>query len=328
MRDRFGRIADYLRISVTDRCNFRCTYCMPENSRFLPRDELLSYEEIARIAERFIERGIRRIRITGGEPLVRRDIGDLMVHLGRHVASGRLDELLLTTNGSLLADHVDTLRQANVRRINVSLDSVDPGRFAAISRGGRLGDVLAGLEAARLAGLAVKINMVALRGRNEEDIVPVAEYCAANGFDLVLIETMPLGGAIDDREDRYVALDDFARPLFAVHPPVALDYRTAGPARYHMLTSLGLRVGLITPLSDNFCAGCNRLRLSTDGKIHPCLGSPIALDLRAAIRNGGIAAVDRALDEALLQKPERHDFEAQLAHPEARLARHMNHTGG
>ena len=328
MRDRFGRVADYLRISVTDRCNFRCTYCMPENNHFLPRAEVLSFEEIAIIADRFISHGVRRIRLTGGEPLVRRDISDLMVHLGRHVARGNLQELTLTTNGSLLERHIDDLLRANVRRINVSLDSIDPQRFAEISRGGKLTEVLTGIAAARAAGIAIKINMVALRGANEDDILPVAEYCAQNGCDLALIETMPLGDAIENRVQRYIAVDDFLAPLKAGNVLTPLDYRTAGPSRYFDVQPLGLRLGLITPMSENFCSGCNRLRLTTDGKIYPCLGSSLALDLRQAIRQGGTEAVDRQLRNALLLKPERHDFEHQLADPSARLGRHMNHTGG
>lgn len=328
MRDRFGRQADYLRISVTDRCNFRCTYCMPLRQQFMPRRELLTFEEIALIADRFIGHGIRKIRITGGEPLVRRDIGDLMVHLGRHVAAGRLDELTMTTNGSLLADHVDRLVRANVRRINVSLDSLDPERFAALSRGGQLKDVLAGIRAARAAGLAVRLNMVAMGGENEDDLLPVAHYCAENGFDLALIETMPLGQSVGERRERYVSLDQFIAPLRQHYKLTPIAHRTAGPARYFHVEGLDMRLGLITPMSENFCADCNRLRLTTDGKIHPCLGSPLAIDLRAAVRAGGAESVDELLRKAMQLKPERHDFERQLADPALRLERHMNHSGG
>lgn len=328
MRDGFGRQIDYLRISVTDRCNFRCHYCMPEQQAFLPRTELLDYTEIALIADRFVHHGIRKIRLTGGEPLVRRDIGILMQQIGGHVAHGRLDELTLTTNGSRLAEHADDLVAANVRRINVSLDSLDAEKFAAITRGGDLGQVLDGIAAAKVRGIAVRINMVALRGMNEDELLPMAHYCAANGFDLGLIETMPLGHGVSGRTDHYIPLGEFSAPLrhrWELHP---IQHRTSGPARYWQVEPLGLRLGLITPLSHNFCDDCNRLRLTTDGKIFMCLGSNLHVDLRSAIREEGTAGVDRLLQRALKLKPERHDFERQMQDRSLRLARHMNATGG
>ncbi len=328
MLDGFGRKIDYLRISVTDRCNFRCHYCMPEDQSFLPRDELLDYTEIALIADRFIDHGIRRIRLTGGEPLARRDIDVLVQHLGDHVAAGRLDELTLTTNGSLLAQHADALAAANVRRINVSLDSLDEQRFAQITRGGKLAAVLNGIEAAKNAGIAIRINMVALKGINEVDILPIAEYCAVQGHDLGLIETMPLGDGVVGRSDQFVALQQFIAPLTERYSLRELDHRTAGPARYWQVEPLGLRLGLITPMSRNFCDDCNRLRLTTDGKIYMCLGSELHVDLRAAIRNNGTAGVDQLLQQALRLKPERHDFERQMDDSSLRLNRHMNATGG
>ncbi len=328
MLDGFGRKIDYLRISVTDRCNFRCHYCMPEAQKFLPRDELLDYTEIALIADRFIDHGIRRIRLTGGEPLARRDIDVLVKHLGVQVAAGRLDELTLTTNGSLLAQHAVGLASANVRRINVSLDSLDEARFAQITRGGNLAAVLRGIESAKNAGIAVRINMVALNGVNNNDILPVAEYCAAQGHDLGLIETMPLGDGVGGRSDQFVALQEFIAPLKERYSLSALDHRTAGPARYWQVEPLGLRLGLITPMSRNFCDDCNRLRLTTDGKIYMCLGSDLHVDLRAAIRDDGTAGVDRLLQQALRLKPERHDFERQMEDSSLRLNRHMNATGG
>jgi GTP 3',8-cyclase len=328
MHDGFGRQIDYLRISVTDRCNFRCHYCMPEHQKFLPRTELLDYTEISLLAERFIDHGIRKIRLTGGEPLVRRDIGLLMRQLGKDVASGRLDELTLTTNGSRLRQHAEDLAAANIRRINVSLDSLDPDRFAQITRGGKLDEVLDGILAAKTAGVRVRINMVALRGENDREIVAMADYCAANGHDLALIETMPLGDGVSGRTDNYVPLDDFIAPLRDRWQLSAIDHRTAGPARYWQVEPLGLRLGLITPMSHNFCDDCNRLRLTTDGKIFMCLGSNLHVDLRAAIRGGGTAAVDRLLQQALKLKPERHDFERQMADRSLRLNRHMNATGG
>ena len=328
MLDGFGRKIDYLRISVTDRCNFRCHYCMPKDQKFLPRDELLNYTEIALIADRFIDHGIRRIRLTGGEPLARRDIDVLVQHLGAQVAAGRLDELTLTTNGSLLAQHADGLAKANVRRINVSLDSLDETRFAQITRGGNLAEVLRGIDAAKSAGIAIRINMVALKGINDNDILSVAQYCATQGHDLGLIETMPLGDGVGGRSDQFVALQQFIAPLKERYSLRELDHRTAGPARYWQVEPLGLRLGLITPMSRNFCDDCNRLRLTTDGKIYMCLGSDLHVDLRAAIRDDGTAGVDRLLQQALRLKPERHDFERQMEDSSLRLNRHMNATGG
>jgi GTP 3',8-cyclase len=328
MLDSFGRKIDYLRISVTDRCNFRCHYCMPENQTFLPHDQLLDYTELALIADRFIDHGIRRIRLTGGEPLVRRDIGVLIDQLGKYVANGRLEEFTLTTNGSRLAEHAERLAKANVRRINVSLDSLDPKRFAKITRGGNLGQVLAGIVAAKTAGIAIRINMVAMKAINDDEIVIIAEYCASEGHDLALIETMPLGDGIAGRANHYIALDDFIAPLRAHFTLTKDDHRTAGPARYWRVAETGLRLGLITPMSHNFCEDCNRIRLTTDGKVYMCLGSDLHVDFRAAIRDEGIAAVDRLLQRALRLKPERHDFENQMADSATRLHRHMNATGG
>lgn len=328
MIDGFGRKIDYLRISVTDRCNFRCHYCMPEKQSFLPHADLLDYTEIASLANRFIAHGIRKIRLTGGEPLVRRDIDVLIKELGRHVHKGRLDELTLTTNGSRLAQFAPILAESGVRRINVSMDSLNPGIFRNITRGGDLAQVLEGVSAAKASGLHIKINMVALKGQNQTDLLTMAEYCVFNGFDLSIIETMPLGDAVEDRQDRYIAIEDFIAPLrthFELHP--LLD-RSSGPARYWRVAPLGLRLGLITPMSHNFCDDCNRLRLTTDGKIFMCLGSEMHVDFRKAIREEGMDAVDCLLQKALRLKPERHDFERQMARPDMRLARHMNATGG
>jgi GTP 3',8-cyclase len=328
MIDGFGRKIDYLRISVTDRCNFRCHYCMPEKQAFLPHNDLLNYSEIALLVDRFIAHGIRKIRLTGGEPLVRRDIGELIDALGRHVHAGRLDELTLTTNGSRLAEFAQPLSKAGVRRINVSLDSLDAHKFATITRGGKLSQVLAGISAARDAGIAIRINMVALNGENEYDLIPIAEYCAANGHDLAIIETMPLGDGVSGRQDAFMPLSDFIKPLSNQYALTALPHRTAGPARYWQVEPLGLRLGLITPLSSNFCDDCNRLRLTTDGKIFMCLGSDMSVDFKTALREEGLGAVDRLLQKALRLKPERHDFERQMQQPGERLHRHMNATGG
>lgn len=328
MQDSFGRKIDYLRISVTDRCNFRCTYCMPEQQRFLPRSDLLDYTEIALISRRFIKHGIRKIRLTGGEPLVRRDIDVLIRELGRHVKDGQLDELTLTTNGSRLAEYAQTLRQSGVSRINISLDSLKPVKFREITRGGDLPQVLAGIDAARAEAIAIRINMVALKGINDDEIGAMADYCAQYGHDLALIETMPLGEGVAGRTEHFVALEQFIEPLRARNRITDSTHSTAGPARYYQVEPLGLRLGLITPMTHNFCGDCNRLRLASDGKVHMCLGSDFHVDFRDAIRNGGLEAVDRLLQKALRLKPERHDFERQLEDRSLRLPRHMNATGG
>jgi GTP 3',8-cyclase len=328
MIDGFGRKIDYLRISVTDRCNFRCHYCMPEKQSFLPHDELLNYTEIALLVDRFIAHGIRKVRLTGGEPLVRRDIDVLINALGNHVKSGRLDELTMTTNGSLLAEHAAMLASAGVKRINVSLDSLDPEKFTRITRRGDLTPVLAGIASAKAHGIHIKINMVALKNQNETDVIPIAQMCAENGFDLSIIETMPLGEGMASRQDDYIPLDEFIAPLRQNYALTQIADRTAGPARYWKVDPLNLRLGLITPMSNNFCDDCNRLRLTTDGKIYMCLGSQMHVDFKHAIRSNGLQAVDKLLQNALRLKPERHDFEVQLQNPSARLDRHMNATGG
>ncbi|BBD98013.1 GTP 3',8-cyclase MoaA [Sphingobium amiense] len=326
MTDGLGRRISYLRISVTDRCDLRCRYCMAEKMQFLPRNEVLSLEEIALLADMFVARGIRRIRLTGGEPLVRRDIGDLVRRIGRHVGSG-LDELTLTTNGTRLSDHADMLTGAGVRRINVSLDTRDPERFAHITRGGRIAQVLDGLDAARAAGLAVKINMVALKGVNDDEILPMLHWCDAQGFSLTLIETMPLGETGEDRTDHYLPLTQVAAMIDAHHALTPLPDRTGGPARYHAVDGLRARLGLITPLTRNFCADCNRIRMTCEGKIFMCLGHEDHVDFKAALRSGGVGAVEPLVDRALRLKPAAHDFRigTDLA-PATR--RHMSVTGG
>jgi len=327
MHDRHGRRIDYLRISVTDRCDLRCRYCMGEVMQFLPKNEILTLEEIAIIADRFIARGIRRIRLSGGEPLVRRDFADLARALGRHVKSGALDELTLTTNGTQLAKHADMLFDVGMRRINVSLDALDPEIFAHITRGGDLAQVLEGLEAARAAGLKVKLNMVALRGVNEDQVMPLLAYCDSNGFDLTLIETMPLGEIQGARSDQYLPLVEAIAPIRAEHDLIPLDEHTGGPARYFALSGLKTRLGLITPLSENFCAGCNRMRLTCQGRIYMCLGHEDHVDLKAAFREQGVAGIDVLLDRALATKPAAHDFSVARGSAPA-THRHMNVTGG
>jgi cyclic pyranopterin phosphate synthase len=323
--DGFGRAITYLRISVTDRCDLRCRYCMAEDMRFLPASKLMAIEEMTAIANAFIARGVRRIRLTGGEPLARRGVTDLARAIGRHLGDG-LDELTLTTNGTRLAAEAGALAEAGIRRVNVSLDSLDPQRFRHITRTGDLAKVLDGIAAAKAAGLRVKINMVALKGLNEDEIVAMLRWCAAQDHDLTLIETMPLGLVEEDRTDRYLPLDGVRRELENLYTLVPLPERTGGPARYFRVAELDARIGFITPLTENFCAGCNRVRLTAEGQLYLCLGRDDRIDLRAAWRDGGRAALDEAIDRAMAAKPERHGFRIDAAEPA--VTRHMNVTGG
>ncbi len=324
--DGLGRTISYLRISVTDRCDLRCRYCMAEEMTFLPKDRLLSLEEIAIIAERFIARGVTKIRLSGGEPLVRRDIGELARRLGRHVGTG-LDELTMTTNGTRLAEHAPAMVDAGIRRINVSLDSRDPDLFRHITRHGDVARVIDGIFAARDAGLAVKINMVALKGLNEDEIAPMLQWCGDNGFDLSLIETMPLGAIDEDRADRFLPLTKVFDDLSARFDLTRDDHRSGGPARYWKVAPHGTKLGLISPLTNNFCDGCNRVRLTTEGKLYMCLGNDDQVDLKAVLRDEGIAGLDAALDTAMRLKPARHDFRIEHGAAPA-VARHMSVTGG
>jgi len=327
LTDGLGRRISYLRISVTDRCDLRCRYCMAERMTFLPKSQVLTLEEIALLADLFIARGIRKIRLTGGEPLVRRDITDLVRRIGRHLDDG-LDELTLTTNGTQLAQHAEALFDAGVRRVNVSLDSRDPERFAHVTRGGDMGAVLEGLEAAQAVGLAVKINMVALKGVNEDEILPMLHWCDAQGFDLTLIETMPLGETGEDRTDHYLPLTRVVKALRLHHELTPIGHRTGGPSRYHAVEGLSIRLGLITPLTNNFCADCNRMRMTCEGKIFMCLGHDDHVDLKTALREGGLPAVEPLIDRALRLKPARHDFRIGTGSPATALPRHMSVTGG
>jgi GTP 3',8-cyclase len=324
--DRYGRAIRYLRISVTDRCDLRCRYCMSEAMSFLPRQALISLEEIALIAERFVARGVTKIRLTGGEPLVRRDVLDLARRLGSHIGNG-LDELTLTTNGTRLAEHAEALFDAGVRRVNVSLDSRDPETFRYITRHGNVAQVLGGIDAARAAGLAVKINMVALKGLNEREIAPMLGWCADTGMDLTLIETMPLGHIDEDRADRFLPLTGVLAALEADFDLATDAHSSGGPARYWRLAGTGTRLGLISPITSNFCATCNRVRLTTEGKLHMCLGHEESVDLKAAIRSGGLAEVDAQIGLALAAKPESHDFRIAAGSAPA-VRRHMSVTGG
>lgn len=326
MTDGLGRAISYLRISVTDRCDLRCRYCMSERMQFLPKSQVLTLEEIALLADMFIARGITRIRLTGGEPLVRRDIGDLVNRIGRHLGNG-LDELTLTTNATRLADHADTLFDAGMRRINVSLDTRDPARFAHVTRGGDVNAVLRGLDAGRAAGLAIKINMVALKGINEDEILPMLRWCDNQGFDLTLIETMPLGDTGEDRTDHYLPLTAVADMIADAHPLTPLPQRTGGPARYHAVDGMTARLGLITPLTNNFCTDCNRIRMTCEGKIFMCLGHEDHVDFKSALREGGLPAVEPLIDRALRLKPAAHDFRIGAGEGAA-TRRHMSVTGG
>jgi cyclic pyranopterin phosphate synthase len=324
--DAHGRAIRYLRISVTDRCDLRCRYCMAETMTFLPRSALLSLEEIAIIAERFIARGVTKVRLSGGEPLVRRDVGELVRRLGRHVGAG-LDELTMTTNGTRLADHAAAMVDAGMRRVNVSLDSLDPDRFRFITRHGDVAQVIGGIRAARDAGMRVKINAVALKGLNEDELGDMLQWCVDEDLDLSLIETMPLGAIDEDRTDRFLPLTAVLDDLKTRFPLVRDSHRSGGPARYWRVEGTGTRLGLISPLTANFCDGCNRVRLTTEGKLFMCLGHDDQVDLKAALRDGGIAALDAAIDLGLRIKPARHDFRIEAGAAPA-VARHMSVTGG
>ncbi len=325
--DRFGRRISYLRISVTDRCDFRCVYCMSEDMTFLPKKDVLSFEEVEAIASAFIARGTTRIRLTGGEPLVRRDIMDLVRTLGGRIGHG-LDELTLTTNGSQLARHAEGLYAAGVRRINVSLDTLDRARFAKITRRDQLGPVLDGIETARAAGLAVKINMVAMRGINDDEIEPMMAWAHGQGMGLTLIEGMPLGEVGLDRVESYLPLRELHDRLAQRYTLARMDKRTGGPARYVHVAETGGTLGFITPMSHNFCESCNRVRLTATGQLYLCLGQDDQVNLREAWREGGPAALDAALDRAMQIKPKGHDFVLDRTRPEPAVARHMSVTGG
>ena len=323
--DSFGRRISYVRLSVTDRCDFRCRYCMAEEMHFLPKEQLLGFGEIETLVDLLIERGVTKIRLTGGEPLVRRGILDLVERLGERVGRG-LDELTLTTNGSQLAGAAERLFASGVRRVNVSLDSLDPAKFAHITRRGRLDQVLGGIAAAKAAGLKVKINTVALKGINEDEIEPMLSWCGGQGFDLALIETMPLGEVGDDRAANYLPLDGVKRELDQRFTLVPSLMRTGGPARYFDVAELGVCVGFITPISDNFCAGCNRIRITATGTVYGCLGHDQKVELRDLLRSGRVADAEAALDALIAGKPERHRFDIAAAEPA--VERFMSVTGG
>lgn len=301
---------------------------MSEKMTFLPKSEILSLEELAVIADAFIARGVRKIRLTGGEPLVRRGTAALARMIGRHLHDGSLDELTITTNGTRLGEEAQALREAGIRRINVSLDTRDPDRFRYITRTGDVDRVLEGIASAKAAGISVKINMVALKGLNEDEIEPMLRWCAEEGHDLTLIETMPLGHIDEDRTDRYLPLDAVRADLARRHELVPLAVRSGGPARYVRVEPLGVQLGLITPLTHNFCESCNRVRLTATGMLYMCLGQDDRVDLRAALREGGPEALDAALDAAMLAKPLRHNFTIAERDAAPAVERHMSVTGG
>ncbi|HRE60650.1 MAG TPA: GTP 3',8-cyclase MoaA [Micropepsaceae bacterium] len=331
MRDPFGRTITYLRLSVTDRCDFRCTYCMAEDMTFLPKAEVLSLEELDRLASAFIAKGVRKLRLTGGEPLVRRNILSLIDSLSRHLASGALDELTLTTNGSQLQRHADHLARAGIRRINVSLDTRDPQKFTALTRWGRLVQVLDGIKAAREAGLSVKINAVALKGPagNEDEIEDLIRWVHSLGMDITLIETMPLGETGSDRALDYLPLT-IVRARLEQHLTLEdIPLRTGGPARYVRVAETGGRIGFITPMTHNFCESCNRVRVTCTGRLFMCLGQNDQADLRAPLRaDASGALLSAAIDEAINRKPKGHDFVIERGRIAPAVRRHMSETGG
>ncbi len=327
--DPFRRTISYLRVSVTDRCDFRCVYCMAEDMSFLPRRDLLGLEELDRLCSAFIERGVRKLRLTGGEPLVRKDLMKLVRSLSRHLVSGALDELTLTTNGSQLTKYAAELADAGVRRINVSVDTLDPDRFRAITRRGDLAQVLGGIAAARAAGLQVKINAVALKGVNEFEIDGMLSWAHGEDMDLTLIETMPLGEIEADRTDQYLPLSLVRERLAEKWTLEAIPYKTGGPASYVRVAETGGRVGFITPLTHNFCESCNRVRVTCTGTLYMCLGQEAAVDLRAPLRaSEGDELLHSAIDRAITLKPRGHDFVIDRPGAPPAVARHMSMTGG
>lgn len=328
LRDGFGRRISYLRLSVTDRCDLRCGYCMPEKMQFLPKREVLSLEELYQLSLGFIARGISKIRLTGGEPLVRRDMIDLLRALGRKLGDG-LDELTLTTNGTQLAGYAAQIAEAGVRRINVSLDTRDPVLFAQLTRRDRLEDVLAGIAAAKAAGLRVKLNTVALKGLNEHEIPDLIRWAHGEGHELTLIEVMPLGEVEEDRVDHFLPLTAVREQLEQQFTLTESGHTSGGPARYLTVAETGGRLGLISPLTNNFCAGCNRIRVTATGQLYPCLGGGERVDLRAALRSDAPEAnLAAALDEAMRIKPERHHFDISSRGAAPAQPRHMSVTGG
>lgn len=329
MTDPFGRDITYLRVSVTDRCDFRCTYCMAEHMTFLPKKDLLTLEELDRLCSVFVERGVRKLRLTGGEPLVRKNVMHLIKQLSRHLKSGALEELTLTTNGSQLSRFAGKLADAGVRRLNISLDTLDKDKFRQITRWGRLGEVMAGIGAAEEAGLKIKINTVALKRFNDEEISEIMRWAHGRGMDMTVIETMPMGEIDEDRTDQYLPLSQLRESLEKQFALTDIPFKTGGPARYVHVEETGGRLGFITPLTHNFCESCNRVRLTCTGTLFMCLGQDDAADLRDALRSSeGNEPVSAAIDEAIMRKPRGHDFVIDRSTKRPAVARHMSVTGG
>ena len=329
--DPFARAITYLRVSVTDRCDFRCVYCMAENMKFLPKKELLTLEELDRLCSKFVDLGVEKLRITGGEPLVRRDIMRFFQGMSRHLDNGALRELTLTTNGSQLERFADDLYAAGVRRINVSLDTLDDDKFARVTRWGRLPQVLRGIDAAQRAGLRIKINAVALKGFNEDELFTLTEWCASRDMDLTWIEVMPMGDlGGEDRIGQFWSLKDVRAQLAQNYTVTDIPERTGGPARYVKLEETGQKIGFITPLSHNFCESCNRVRLTCTGELYMCLGQEDMADLRAPLREhpNDDAALEDAIRKAISLKPKGHDFDYSRQEVAGQMSRHMSHTGG
>ena len=328
--DPFHRPITYLRVSVTDRCDFRCTYCMAEHMQFLPKKELLSLEELDRLCSAFVRLGLRKLRVTGGEPLVRRGILTFFAAMGRHLESGALEELTLTTNGSQLGRFAAVLAALGVRRVNVSLDTLDAGKFHAITRWGHLAPVLEGIAAAKNAGLRVKINTVALKGFNEDELFRLVDWCGAEGHDLTFIEVMPMGEMGEEiRLDQYWPISDLRARLAERFTLTDLSESSGGPARYVRLRESGQKIGFITPLTHNFCESCNRVRVTCTGELFMCLGQEDRADLRAPLRQStDDAALIAAIRAAIARKPKGHDFDYTRAHVTGQMSRHMSHTGG
>ena len=330
MIDPFGRHISYLRVSVTDRCDFRCVYCMAEDMTFLPKAEVLSLEELERLCTAFVRRGVKKLRMTGGEPLVRKNVMSLFRGLGRHLESGALEELTLTTNGSQLAKYAQELADIGVRRVNVSMDTLDPDKFRQLTRWGDLDQVMRGLDAAQRAGLAIKINAVALRGVNDMEFAELIRWSHGRGMDLVLIEVMPMGEIGDEaRLDQYLPLSLARADIAKRFTLTDIDYRTGGPARYFRVEETGGRLGFITPLTHNFCESCNRVRLTCTGTLYMCLGQEDAADLRGPLRaSESDEVLDRAITEAIARKPKGHDFIIDRRTRRPSVSRHMSMTGG
>lgn len=329
MIDPFGRMVDYLRVSVTDRCDFRCTYCMSENMTFLPKKDLLTLEELDRLCTIFIAKGVKRLRLTGGEPLVRKNIMQFINGLGRHLQSGQLEELTITTNGSQLHRFADDLYSAGMRRINISLDTLDADKFKAITRWGDIDRVMRGIDAAQKAGLKVKINAVALKGFNEDELPKMLEWAHGRGMDMTVIETMPMGEIDEDRTDQYLPLSKVQADLSNQFTLEDIPYKTGGPARYVSIKETGGKLGFITPLTHNFCETCNRVRLTCTGTLYLCLGQDDAADLRTPLRTSeGNELTSQAIDEAISRKPKGHDFIIDRNTKRPAVSRHMSVTGG